>query len=164
MDRHAEDTMKSILIGLRNLWYWLPIIWQDRQWDHWFFLKIIEHKLHAMEGFFCDGGTHRIDTEQIADRISYCRILTTRIIQADYLSNALRYHEAVWGEAEIILGKQHGASVELKEIAVPSLCGEDREQEKQARYCLYNKADAQRRQDHCELFRLLGRYIEHWWD
>ena len=158
-------TIRSFLAGIKNLWRWLPVVWADRQWDHWFFVKIVEHKLRLMEQFFRDGGTHRIDTEQIADRIDYCRIRASRIVADDYLGWVLRRHVQEWGEARCILGESRDdGSVELLEIAVPHLEGDDRKREKRLRYRLYDEARRQRDQDYRELFRLLDKYVEHWWD
>lgn len=35
--------------GIKNLLYWLPVIWKDRDYDYGFLLKIMHHKMKAME-------------------------------------------------------------------------------------------------------------------
>ena len=152
--------MKSILQGLKNLWYWLPIIWSDRQWDHWFFVKVLEHKLKAMDKFFMGDGPKGLNIRnRRAKEIRYCRILCTRIIKDDYLTNALRHHEQWWGVSEVLF-----CGNRVDEVAVPNLVGREREQEKQIRGRLYRRGDRQENEEYKELFRLLNKYVRGWWD
>jgi len=156
--------MKKLFKVLKNLIYWYPIICNDRQWDQTFLIKILEHKLRAMDEFFSGSDPRLVSHRRSAKEIRYCRILCTRILQHDYLMSALRPHEAEWGGARCILGESTGPSVPLLEIAVPHLTGQDREREKAIRYRLYKKATRQEDQDWSELFRLIGKQIRGWWD
>lgn len=36
---------RSFITGVKNLYQWFNIIWNDRDWDYHFILKILEHKL-----------------------------------------------------------------------------------------------------------------------
>ena len=40
--------------GVKNLIYWFPIIWKDRNYDHAFIEYMLEHKLKAMYKLFND--------------------------------------------------------------------------------------------------------------
>jgi hypothetical protein len=31
--------------GITNLWKWAPVIWQDRDWDHYYIYAVLIHKL-----------------------------------------------------------------------------------------------------------------------
>jgi hypothetical protein len=44
--------------GVKNLWYWLPIIWKDRNWDHQYIFDILSHKLKAQSKYIGDMDTH----------------------------------------------------------------------------------------------------------
>lgn len=35
----------SFIKGIKNLWFWIPIIWGDRDWDHAYIENILYHKL-----------------------------------------------------------------------------------------------------------------------
>ena len=39
---------RRISIGLKNLWAWAPVIWNDRQWDWEYMLRIEKKKLDCM--------------------------------------------------------------------------------------------------------------------
>ena len=45
--------------GIRNLWRWLPVIWQDEDFDHAYFARIISFKARLMAEHFEE---HRIHT------------------------------------------------------------------------------------------------------
>jgi len=39
-------------IGFKNLFYWLPIIWNDRGWDRYFVFNILNHKVKEMIKYY----------------------------------------------------------------------------------------------------------------
>lgn len=39
---------RRISIGLKNLWAWVSVIWNDRQWDWEYMLRIEKKKLDCM--------------------------------------------------------------------------------------------------------------------
>lgn len=41
----------NIVEGLRSLFYWLPVIWKDRNWDYQFTLNVLEHSLRRLYKF-----------------------------------------------------------------------------------------------------------------
>jgi hypothetical protein len=36
---------KDFIQGIKNLWNWFPVIWKDRDWDHYFIYEVLIHKL-----------------------------------------------------------------------------------------------------------------------
>ena len=40
-----------ITIGIKNIWYWLPVIWKDRHWDSHYIFDIMAHKLKAQSEY-----------------------------------------------------------------------------------------------------------------
>lgn len=39
---------RSFVAGVYNLWYYLPVIWKDRQWDHAYIEEMLRYKLTRM--------------------------------------------------------------------------------------------------------------------
>src|SRR6056300_1281027 len=35
--------LKTINRGIKSIWYWLPIIWKDRNWDSHYIFEIMKH-------------------------------------------------------------------------------------------------------------------------
>jgi hypothetical protein len=65
----------NIIEGVKNIWYWLPVIWKDRNWDSSFIFTIIKHKLEAQANCI---GTREIHTR--AKRDAEVMITCTRLI------------------------------------------------------------------------------------
>ncbi len=49
MGNKINNFFRSIKYGIKNLITWFPIIWKDRDWDHWYLYKILRFKLIQME-------------------------------------------------------------------------------------------------------------------
>ena len=71
-------------IGVKNIWSWLPVIYQDRWWDHSFLYPILRKKLSLMEEGFRKHG-HSVNSEKDADNIKKCVLLLDRLINDDYI-------------------------------------------------------------------------------
>ena len=48
MINKIKDFFRNIKHGLKNLYVWFPIIWNDRQWDFQSMLEILDKKLELM--------------------------------------------------------------------------------------------------------------------
>lgn len=47
---------RDIICGIKNLFYYFPVIWNDRYWDYEYLLVLLEHKLQQMrEGLIKNG-------------------------------------------------------------------------------------------------------------
>jgi hypothetical protein len=44
--------------GVRSLQYWLPVVWRDRNWDHSFIYRVLQHKLRAQADYIAVRGNH----------------------------------------------------------------------------------------------------------
>ena len=78
--------------GTRNLIRWFPVIWADRDWDHWFIYEVLRKKLKQIEDFQEDHGIC-VSHKKIARQVRICRILLDRLSKDDYLENATFWHE-----------------------------------------------------------------------
>ena len=75
--------LRQVKHGVKNLITWFPVIWQDQQWDHIFFLEVLQKKLELMEEYFRTR-SHCVDGEKQADEIKYAILLIKRPIKDDY--------------------------------------------------------------------------------
>ena len=39
--RDFKNIRYSIQYGIENIFRWLPIVWNDRNWDHYYFFKVL---------------------------------------------------------------------------------------------------------------------------
>lgn len=74
--------------ALAKLWYWLPVIWYDQDWDYDYLLVIIKHKLLSMEHFFASGRPIVAGAPKDSKRIREMIQLVDRIREDDPLGDA----------------------------------------------------------------------------
>ena len=69
--------------SLKSLIIWFPIIWNDRDWDHWYIFALLFKKFKKM--------LHRYETvnmyvgqERVKRQLKYCVFLLDRIVNDKY--------------------------------------------------------------------------------
>lgn len=79
---------RSILIGIKNTFLWLPVIWNDRQWDSYYLSKIIRHKLTLM-----------INSRIEDKNLMVCKEILDRIVSDYYYEEISEFYSSdVWFE------------------------------------------------------------------
>ena len=83
---------KEVRTGIRNIWYWLPIIWKDRNWDSHYIFEIMMHKLKAQSKYIGGRGIH-LRAERDAEVMMTC-VRLMKLIQDDFYSTEYSdYHK-----------------------------------------------------------------------
>ena len=77
---------RSLYLSFKRILYWVPVIWCDRDWDHYFLFKLLNHKLRSMESYYKTKSTHS-NTHKIIHSIKVSRILTDKLIKEDYFKD-----------------------------------------------------------------------------
>lgn len=78
--------------GIKNLWYWLPIIWKDRNWDDSFIFTILSHKLKAQSEYIGNGNIHT-RAKRDAEVMMTCVRLIERVKDEWYVMEYMDYHK-----------------------------------------------------------------------
>jgi hypothetical protein len=87
---------KEIKRGIQKIWYWLPIIWKDRDWDGHYIFEIMKHKLKAQAKYIGGRGFHT-RAHQDARRMRLCVKLMQKIQDDDYAMEYMDYHkDRIW--------------------------------------------------------------------
>ena len=157
---------RQIKQGIKNLFCWFPIIWNDRNWDHYYFFKILHFKLSNMEKYLREYGMH-IRGEQDANDIRKCILTLNRIIEDDYTSNVFKHHDEKWGDIEISFKEIPGNDELFEELLLTrtnTITEEDKKREKIASKHLYKKSAELEKQDLDYLFSMLNKHVKKWWD
>jgi hypothetical protein len=82
--------------GLKNLWYWLPVIWKDRDWDTHYIYEVMKHKLKAQAKYIGDRDFHT-RAQQDARRMRICVKLIQACQDEPYSMEYMDYaKERVW--------------------------------------------------------------------
>jgi len=178
-DNEAQFYPKHFKQGIKNLWYWFPIIWKDRNWDSSFIFTILSHKLKAQSAYIGDRGIH-VSAERDAEIMMTCVRLIEKVDDEYYNMEYMDYHKTKhWFEpCEDKPGYSIWKSKELEEnfddyfkkyplIYKRVMNGEGvfklngtNDKERIAHNIAHINHDRARKL----LFKIMEQHIERWWD
>lgn len=78
--------------GVKNIVYWLPIIWKDRNWDHRYIYTILQHKLKSQSKYIGDRD-HHVTAKRDAEIMMTCVRLIDKLGDEWYSSEYYDYHK-----------------------------------------------------------------------
>lgn len=76
--------------GIKNLVYWVPIIWKDRHWDHSYIFAVLQHKLKAQADWIQEHGNH-LNAPTDARLMRTCVCLINRVSEGYYSQEYMDY-------------------------------------------------------------------------
>lgn len=162
--KKIDHTYYNIKRGILNIITWFPVIWNDRDWDHWHLYNILYKKLEMMENLQRNHGCH-VDNVKVADQIKVCKLLLKRLIDDNYLENATVNHDKKWGELSMFTREIEGSDcVSMHTKTTKDLTEKESEIERVERHRLYKHSDNMKEQDLDMLFRIIRKRIQGWWD
>lgn len=88
--------------GVRNLFIWFPIIWKNREYDHFYFLTLLKFKTSLIKKEFEKRyyfNEHRIKELKIIS------LLIDRINKDEYTELLIKNHEEKYGEKDYHFNK-----------------------------------------------------------
>lgn len=74
---------KFLKHGIKNIIYWFPIIWKDRNWDHDYIFRILQHKLKAQSKYIGSNDRHT-RAQYDAQRMNLCVNLMQKLQDSFY--------------------------------------------------------------------------------
>jgi hypothetical protein len=173
---------KYFKIGVKNLWYWLPVIWKDRSWDHSYIYEIIKHKLKKQAKFAQDKNCHT-RSQQNARRmqicvklIQSCKVETYGIEYLDYIKERHWFEpckdregystwesETLYENFDVYFKKYPLVYKKVMKGAGPfTLDGRDKADMK--KLIAMNIAHINQDRAHKLLFKIMEENIQKWWD
>ncbi len=149
----------SIIYGIENLYIWFFIIWQDRNWDHYFIYKILHKKLSLMEYNIRKYGMH-VRSDKDAGKIKICVLLLDRLLKDDYFENVCKNHDKKWGKSDFIFHDNVRLEIKYANVKIEK----DKENQiKDFRKCMKSETEL-KEQDLDLLFKIMRKNIQTWWD
>jgi hypothetical protein len=168
--------------GIKNIWYWFPIIWKDRNWDDHYIFEILKHKLKAQAKYIGKRDFHT-RAQLDAKRMRLCIELINKVQEEEYSSEYMDYHrdrvwftdcedrpgsslynsETVWEKYDEYFAKYPLIYKRvMKGEGVFTLNGRDEKDMKGIIAMNIGHINQQRAQD--LLFKILNENINGWWD
>jgi len=83
---------KQFVQGIKNVWYWFPVIWKDRNWDDSFIFDILSHKLKSHAKYIGGRGIH-VSAERDAEVMMTCVRLIEKVQDEWYSAEYMDYHK-----------------------------------------------------------------------
>jgi len=84
--------LNNIIQGIKNLLYWFPIIWKDRNFDQHFIYEILKHKLKYQSKSILKNNIHT-SAERNSRIMNICISLIDKVQSEFYLYEHLDYFE-----------------------------------------------------------------------
>jgi hypothetical protein len=78
--------------GIKNILYWLPIIWKDRNWDSHYIFEIMMHKIKAQSKYIGERDIHT-RAKRDAEVMMTCVRLMEKVQDEFYSSEYSDYHK-----------------------------------------------------------------------
>lgn len=141
--------------GLRNLWKWRSVVWNDRPWDYVYIFKALRFKLDETQR--CIDGTF-VGAEEEAAKIRSLIEAIDRILEDDYVSEEYKEMDRKYGKLEMIFNEDNTITTTRK-----NLKEEDRETERQETLTLAELEAERRQQDINFVFDTMKNDIQRWW-
>jgi len=168
--------------GLKNLWYWLPVIWKDRDWDTHFIYEVMKHKLKAQAKYIGDRDFHtraQIDAKRMRICVKLIQACQDEPYSSEYMDYAkervwftpcedregssLYNSEEVWEKYDDFFKKYPLIYKRVMKGDGPfTLDGRDESQMKRIIAMNIAHINQQRAQD--LLFKIMNENINGWWD
>ena len=158
------DFFQNIKFFIRNLIYWLPILWDDRDWDYNYLLRILIHKLNGMERLFREHG-HLENSEEVANEIQSV-VHDLSIVEGGLLDRAAyAEHERKWGEVSFEhLPKDDKEFLELRMNSLSAITQKQVEEAQADLMRLAKQADEDTFNLLLDAFTRMGEQLPEWWD
>jgi hypothetical protein len=156
--RNIKHIPYQIKQGVKNIIIWLPIIWKDRDFDHSYMYEIMYFKLRNMQKFFESNNTMCANSNCRARQIMIAKNLCKRLIEQNYLSNALTNYESKYGDNYDF----HFEPVEGKPFH--RLVWDWTEKQEKEFKKASDHSEYMEQQDLNYLFTHMRKYIQGWWD
>jgi hypothetical protein len=84
--------LQNIKTGIKNIWYWLPIIWKDRNWDSHYIFEIMIHKLKSQSKYIGERDIHT-RAKRDAEVMMTCVRLIEKVQDEWYNMEYMDYHK-----------------------------------------------------------------------
>lgn len=153
--------IRQFFRNIKRVFYWIPLLWEDRWFDSSWLLLIMEKKLrydadHYMKYHVAVGGERR------AKQMLTCAILCKRLASDDYKTPwDAGARESSWRMWNYMVGnvKKVGSLI----IHTSEGYVEDPKLSREFRWAT-EREDEMKQQDRDLLFKIMKKHLFYWWD
>ena len=153
---YIRDLYRDIEQGIKNFWFYKSVIWNDRWYDHYFLMELLNKKLENMENNW--DNSHYVDADKDKDKIAEAKSLLSELVKDNFLDEAMKPMDKEYGELELNLDDSDNTALFLRG-------GKEETPEQEEDWKKYY-ADSQKRKEEVkeEFFKIFKDNYEKWWD
>ena len=85
---------------IKNIIRWIPVLWKDRDWDHYYIFEILKTKLKFQSEYIRKKGYHE-NAEHEANRMDLCIKLINRVQNEYYIDQLVENKREDFDESDI---------------------------------------------------------------
>jgi len=153
---------------VRNVFRWLPTIWNDRDWDDSYITEILIKKLEFTRDFYLSGKSYKLRSNETAEEIQEAinMLHKTRDSWEFYEEPAVDEIDKKWGKTTfefIPLEGRHGVS-EMFSKTEKAVTPEDKEKYSEDFRVAMKTARKEYMKDKKEAYKFIAKHIDGWWD
>lgn len=141
--------------GLRNIWKWRSVVWNDRPWDYVYIFKALRFKLDETQR--CIDGNF-VGAEEEAAKIRSLIEAIDRILEDDYVKEEYEEMDRKYGKLEMIFNDDNTLT-----MSRTNLKEDDKETERKETLALAELEAERRQQDINFVFDTMKNDIQRWW-
>lgn len=82
------NKIRQFISRLHNIYRWIPILWKDRDWDHYYIFEILKTKLKFQSEYFQSLG-HLEKSKYYAEQMITCINLIDKVQNEYYIDELL---------------------------------------------------------------------------
>lgn len=83
---------REVWQGIKNIFKWLPIVWKDRDWDHYYIYKALQFKLKNTANYI-EKRDRYVGNERDVQRLRTCVKLIENILEDVYELEHMNYYD-----------------------------------------------------------------------
>jgi len=91
-DNEGRYLFRSFKQGIKNIVYWVPVIWRDRHWDSHYIFEILKHKLILQSNYISKNDRHTRAQHDVKN-MRICVRLIKLVQDGFYESEYSDYHK-----------------------------------------------------------------------
>lgn len=149
------------LKNYKRMFKWLPVVWNDREWDYLFLLDILKYKLENDSVYYENDGV-TVNSKKVAKQMKMCIALIDRISKDDYSMFMLDKLDEKYGEFIFLPTEREGYTSLTRENLKDNEKLHEQYRKDSKRFMEYE--DYMRKQDKEYLFDTMKKHIFRWWD
>jgi len=153
---------KRIKTSLRNLMYWFPIIWKDRDWDFYYIYMILRAKLIKTRQYMV---LHSVTvTDERIKPITKCIDIINKLLEDDVIKEKFEEFFTKYGDIKLSFEKTDSGLYRVN-IGYDKLTSDKEIKEADEEFKTLIKAEEEEKVRLInKLFSIMADNIQRWWD